>query len=193
MTPRKKAAGRNLAASRFSFFYRLSTHCRSSCSEGVAVEHPAFPDRRVRAAGRELLDRLAKAAAAGGREEDDALAGKIIAFQKSIDDGRRHVPPDRIDQQNPVILLDLRIGVRQLRTDGKILHLHRAAGTLVPPVQVSLCVWDSGLDLIQVCLRCRRQFLSDLPGHAAGRKECNQCFTHSENLLWSPPLFRARC
>ena len=154
------------------------------------MRHPAFPDR-PRSGSWERAPRPTCRSRCRRRvaKRMMPLAGKIIAFQKSIDEGRRHVPPDRIDQQNPVILLDLRIGVRQLRTDGKILHLHRAAGTLVPPVQVSLCVWDSGLDLIQVCLRCRRQFLSDLPGHAAGRKECNQCFTHSENLLWSPPLF----
>lgn len=69
--------------------------CGELLAAGAAAEDLALDKLCVGAAGRELLERFTHAGAAGGRKEDDGLAGEIVALEEGVDDGRRNVPPDR--------------------------------------------------------------------------------------------------
>lgn len=67
--------------------------CGELLAAGAAAEDLALDKLCVGAAGRELLERFTHAGAAGGRKEDDGLAGEIVALEEGVDDGRRNVPP----------------------------------------------------------------------------------------------------
>lgn len=73
----------------------------------VASEDLAFDQTRALAAGREGLVCAAHAAAAGGGERNNGLAGQITAFQKRIDDGRRNIPPDGEADEDGVIVCNV--------------------------------------------------------------------------------------
>lgn len=55
--------------------------CGELLAAGAAAEDLALDKLCVGAAGRELLERFTHAGAAGGRKEDDGLAGEVIAFR----------------------------------------------------------------------------------------------------------------
>ena len=76
-------------------------------AQGISVraasEDLAFEQTCARAARCERLVCAAHAAAAGGGERNNGLAGQITAFQKRIDDGRRNIPPDGEADEDGVI------------------------------------------------------------------------------------------
>ena len=103
----------------------------------VALEDLAVHQLCTFAARRKALVRLANVASAGGCKRDDRLAGQIIALKERIDNRRRNVPPDREAHKNCVVVLHVVPLYGNLWTGSRIVHLNRAAGFLVHPVQIS--------------------------------------------------------
>ncbi len=122
------------------------------------------------AARRKALVRLANVASAGSRKRDNCLAGQIIALKERIDNRRRNVPPDREANKDCVIVLHVVPLHGNLWTGSRIVHLNRAAGVLVHPVQIRFRVRNLRLDLKDVRADCLCQRLGNLCGHAGRRK-----------------------
>ena len=103
----------------------------------AALEDLAFQQLCTFAARHKPLVRLADVASAGGRKRDDRLASQVIALKERIDNRRRNVPPDREAHKNCVAVLHVVPLYGNLWTGSRIVHLNRAAGFLVHPVQIS--------------------------------------------------------
>ena len=150
--------------------------CGELLAAGAAAEDLALDKLCVGAAGRELLERFTHAGAAGGRKEDDGLAGEIVALEEGVDDGRRNVPPDREADEHDVVLGH----VVALGCDGGagrgIVHLDGAAGALVHPVQIGGLVGDRGLDLEYIGAHRLGKRLREVRGSAGGGEVGNKFF-----------------
>ncbi len=151
----------------------LLKNCISPCFQAgrrlSAVQDFSFDEYGVRRHGRfQFGHRLPKSAAAGGGEQHDPLAGEIIAFQKSIDNGRCYIPPDGKTQQDGIIRRDVGIPIRQRGATALVVHFYGTAGFLIHPVQVGSCVRHRGFDLIEVCSRRLCQLLCNTRRGSAG-------------------------
>ena len=69
--------------------------CQLGCGRAAVQQLAGAPIDRIRAERMQDVVGLAGAATARGTERHDRLAGKVIAFQKGVDNCRRDVPPDR--------------------------------------------------------------------------------------------------
>ena len=89
-----------------------------------------------------------------GMQEKQSITVRCVDiedFQKSIDDGRSNVPPDREADKNGVILVHIITFGSDGRARGRIAHFNSAAGFLVHPVQIGFSVWNFRLNLKNVC------------------------------------------
>ena len=144
----------------------------------AALENLAVHQLCAFAARRKAFVRLANVASAGGRKRDDRLAGQVIALKERIDNRRRNIPPDREAHKDGIVVLHVDPLDGNLRTGGRIVHLNRAAGFLVHPVQISFRVRHLRLNFKDVCADCLCQRLGNLRGHAGRRKICYKFITH---------------
>lgn len=94
---------------------------------------------------------LAGAAAARSAEWDNRLAGKVIAFEERMDDGRRYIPPDGEADKDCAICVHIRDRSGDRRPRGRILHLDGAAAFFVHPVQIRRRIGGFRQDFIEVC------------------------------------------
>ena len=104
----------------------LSSYCCLHALRPVAqglvaqtVDHFAFDPVRLRADGLEACEGLAHAAAAGGGEGDDSLAGQVAALEEGIDDRRRDIPPDGEADEDRVVAGKVRAALGDLRPGGR--------------------------------------------------------------------------
>lgn len=93
------------------------------------------------------------------RKGNDGFSLKVIGFQKCVDDGWCHIPPDREPHQNRIIVSH----VVPLRCDCwarmGIIHFNAASGSVIPPVKIRSCVRDSRFDLEDISAdRLRQSF-----------------------------------
>ncbi len=156
---------------------------------GAELEDLAFEQLCALAAGREGLVGAAHAAAAGGGEGDDGLAGQVAALEEGIDDRRRDIPPDGEADEDRVVAGKVRAALGDLRPGGRILHLDGAAGLLVHPVEVGFGIGDLRPDLKQVRIHGSSQLFGKLLRHAGSGKIGDKFFAHKTYLLWLVPDF----
>ena len=91
------------------------------CGNGATHDSAFFDYGAVGYAATELAYGFAEAAAAGGGKQNDCLAGEVVLFQESVDDGRCNIPPDGEADENNIVIgkvfaLALNFGMRQLRS-----------------------------------------------------------------------------
>lgn len=86
--------------------------------------------------------------------------------------------PDREAHKGGIIVLHVVPLDGNLRTRGRIVHLNRAAGFLVHPVQISFRVRHLRLNLKDVRADCLCQRLGYLCSHAGRRKICYKFLAH---------------
>ena len=90
---------------------------------------------------------IAHPAAAGGGKGNHRLAGKIIGFQKSMDNGGGQEPPDGEADKDRVILRHI-FHTAGNGGEDRLVPLPAAAAVWIGPVQIVLCVGDFRLDFI---------------------------------------------
>ena len=103
-------------------------------------------------------------------ERDDRLALQVVAFDERVDDPGREVPPDRIADENRVVVLRVRLSAADGRTGLRIVHFRGAARPLVVPVEVVGRVGPGRDDRVK---RASRGFGQPFGGarRRAGRRE----------------------
>ncbi len=70
-------------------------------------------------------------AAAGGGEQDDGLAGEVIALQVGVDNGGSRIPPDGKAQKDDVIVLPMGLPAGQRRAEGLVFPSPRCCGVSI--------------------------------------------------------------
>ena len=65
--------------------------------------------------------------ASGGCERNDGFARQVVAFDKSIDDARREVPPDRITDEDDIAIGNIFLFALECRRRLRGVHLLRTA------------------------------------------------------------------
>ena len=60
-----------------------------------------FNNRTVRNTAFQIVNGFSESASSGSCKQNNGLAGKIIAFQKGVDNGRRDIPPDGVLKCSP--------------------------------------------------------------------------------------------
>lgn len=91
------------------------------------------------------------AAAAGGGNGHQRLAGKIAAFQEGMDNMERNIPSNREADEHRVVIHYVGNRFGDFRAGVRAIHFHAAAPLFSHPVQAGAGISNGGLDLKQVC------------------------------------------
>ena len=163
-----KAATVEMTVTAFSYL-ELIRPISKLLTRGIHAEHLAILERGTGAARLKLLIGLTHATATGRGERNDRLISEIVALQEGIDYRWRDIPPDGETHVDRIIFSYVVTERFNLRAGGRIVHLNRAARSLVPPIQIRLRISNPGNNLKQICAKRIRQVLSDLRRYATCR------------------------
>lgn len=93
-------------------------------------------------------------------EQDDCLVFQMIALDECIDNTWSKIPPDRIADENHVIIGDIYGRFPDGRTWLRIIHFQRTARLFVIPIEVSICIGLGWSNFIKFSTCNLRQFFS---------------------------------